>query len=213
MRVIDLTHKISSETTVYPGTEPPILRAAATYDKDMYKETLYTMFSHTGTHIDSPAHIFEGAKTLDEFPASQFVGKALVIDASSVGRGGKITMDILKEYGDELGKAEFLLFYTGYGELFYSPEYLADYPVIDEGVLDFIIRGDYKGIGFDTISLDPMEKLTMHRRLFSEKEMINIENLTNLGEVAGGLFDFVCLPLSVKDSDGAPCRAIAMLEN
>ena len=126
---------------------------------------------------------------------------------------GKITMDILKEYGDDLGKAEFLLFYTGYGELFYSPEYLADYPVIDEGVLDFIIRGDYKGIGFDTISLDPMAKLTMHRRLFSEKEMINIENLTNLGEAAGGLFDFVCLPLSVKDSDGAPCRAIAMVEN
>ena len=212
MKVIDLTHKISAETTVYPGTEPPTLIAAASIEKDAYKETIYHMFSHTGTHIDPPAHIFEDGKTLDSFPASQFVGRALVIDASAVGAGRKITMDIIEGYGDKLSSVDFLLFYTGWAEKFASPEYLTDYPVIDEGVLDFIIASDYKGIGFDTISLDPMASLTMHRRLFSEKEIVNIENLTNLDKVAGECFDFVCLPLLVKESDGAPCRAVAIVE-
>lgn len=212
MRVIDLTHRICEETTVYPGTEPPRLTVAATYENDLYRETLYSMFSHTGTHIDAPAHIFEGKRTLDDFPVSQFVGRALVVDASTVERGGKIRMSHLSPFADAIYEVDFLLFYTGYGERFYSPEYLTDYPVIDDEVLDFIIKGSYKGIGFDTISLDKMAKLTMHRRLFTEKEMINIENLTNLSEVCGKVFDFVCLPLSVKDSDGAPCRAIAIVE-
>ena len=214
MKVIDLTHKISAETTVYPGTEPPTLIAAASIEKDAYNETIYHMFSHTGTHIDPPAHIFEDGKTLDSFPASQFVGRALAIDASAVGAGGKITMDIVEGYGDKLRSVDFLLFYTGWGKKFASPEYLTDYPIIDEGVLDFIIAADYKGIGFDVIGLDPVryDHLKRHKQLFAEKEIINIENLCHLDECGSDLFQFACLPLKYENADGAPARAIAWVE-
>ena len=69
---------------VYPGTEPPVLENANTYEKDGFKETKLSMFSHTGTHIDAPAHIFEHGQTLDKFEADTFVGKALVIDCREV---------------------------------------------------------------------------------------------------------------------------------
>ena len=51
MKIVDLTHYISEDMPVYPGTEPPKLAQANTYEADGFKETLMTMFSLTGPHI------------------------------------------------------------------------------------------------------------------------------------------------------------------
>ena len=90
MKVIDLTHVISEEMPVYPGTEKPKLQQANTYEKDGFKETLLTMYSHTGTHMDPPNHLFADRTTLDAFPVSQFVGRALVIDCRDLKEGETI---------------------------------------------------------------------------------------------------------------------------
>ena len=55
-------------------------------------------------------------------------------------------------------------------------------------------------------------ELTRHRRLFSGRDMVNIENLTNLEQCGDGLFWFGCFPLKVADSDGAPARARAWFD-
>ena len=209
MKVYDLTHTISREMPVYPGTEPPVLTVANTYEKDMFKETLLSMFSHTGTHIDPPAHIFEGRTTLDQFPLEQFIGTAIVIDCTTVSDGEWITMKHLAPYGEDVYRADFLLFHTGYDRFWGSEYYFGNFPCIDDEVLTLILQGNYKGIGFDTISLDPMECLDRHRRLFREKDILNIENLKGLGELPRGLVMFTCLPIKVEESDGAPARAIA----
>ena len=47
MKVIDLTHTIKEGMPVFPGTEPPKLDAASTFEKDGFRETLLTMYSHT----------------------------------------------------------------------------------------------------------------------------------------------------------------------
>ena len=70
MKVIDLTHVIAADMPVYPGTEPPRLESANTYEANGFKETLLTMSSHTGTHMDPPAHLFPGRTTLDQFPSA-----------------------------------------------------------------------------------------------------------------------------------------------
>jgi len=92
MRVIDLTHTIREGMPVYPGTEPPVLAAANSYEKDGFRETMLRMFSHTGTHVDPPAHLFAGRTTLDAFPPEQFIGRALVIDCRGLDEGEAITM-------------------------------------------------------------------------------------------------------------------------
>ena len=71
MKAIDLTHIITEDMPVYPGTEPPKLTPANSYEKDGFKETLLSLYTHTGTHIDPPAHIFPDGRTLDEFPAAR----------------------------------------------------------------------------------------------------------------------------------------------
>ena len=101
MRVVDLTHVIESTMPVYPGTEPPTFEPANTYEKDGFKETRISMFTHTGTHMGPPAHLFRDRTALDAFPPDQFIGKALVVDCTSLNEGEPITMDYLLPYGEK----------------------------------------------------------------------------------------------------------------
>jgi kynurenine formamidase len=199
---------------VFPGTEPPKLDPANTYEKDGFKETLMTMYTHTGTHIDPPAHLFPGRTTLDAFPVSQFVGKAVVVDCTDVRADGKITMTHIDKVREHADAAEFLILNTGWERYWGRNEYFEDFPVMDEGVADYIKASGKKGVGVDVMSLDPVadEHLTTHRRLFEDSELVVIENLKNLGRVGDGLFTFIALPLKHKDGDGSPTRAIAILD-
>ena len=43
--------------------------------------------------------------------------------------------------------------------------------------------------------------------------MVVIENLTCLGEIGNELFTFCALPIKYSNSDGAPIRAIAVLDD
>lgn len=214
MKVIDLTHAICADMPVYPGTDTPKLTPANSYERDRFKETLIQMYSHTGTHIDPPAHLYAGRTTLDEFLAGQFIGKALVIDCRALREGEAITLDLVKKYGQKAQTAEFLLFNLGWDKRWGTEAYFGDYPCIDDELLNYIIRGSYKGIGFDVIGLDPIAdgNLTRHKKLFASRDIINIENLTNLELCGDELFWFGCFPLKIAHSDGAPARALAWFE-
>ena len=212
MNVIDLTYVISPDMPVYPGTEGPKLDPANTYEKDGFKETLLTMYSHTGTHMDAPAHLFAHCSTLDTLPASQFVGTAAVIPCTDVGEGGQITMEHVSR-NPNAEQAEFLLFHTGWGKFWGKPEYFGDYPCVTAEVVDFLIRTNKKGIGLDTIGLDPIAAadLPLHRQLLATNKTVIIENLNNLDKLPEGLFTFCALPLRYQQADGSPIRAVALL--
>lgn len=215
MKVIDLTHTISADMPVYPGTEQPRLTPANSYEKDGFKETLLSLYSHTGTHADPPAHLFAGRTTLDAMPVSQFVGKALVINCRGLKEGQAITMRQLEPVRQKAEKADFLLFDLGWDSRWGKPEYYGDYPCIDDEVLDFILNTGKKGIGFDVIGVDPISDadLPRHKKLFAEHDIINIENLAALDKCGSELFWFFALPLKWANADGAPIRAIAFFED
>jgi kynurenine formamidase len=214
MRVIDLTHFISEDMPVYPGTEGPRLEPANTYEKDGFKETLMTMYSHTGTHMDPPAHLYAGRTTLDRFPVSQFVGDALVIDCSDLQPGQKITMEKINKKRNLADKADFILFRLGWDKYWGLDEYFGDYPTINDEVVEYIIGSNKKGVGLDVIGIDPIadENLTIHKKLFKSNEIVVIENLMNLEKVGDELFTFLALPLKHVDGDGSPIRAVALLD-
>ena len=237
MKVIDLTHTISEAMPVYPGTEKPKLTTVNTYSKDGFKETLIQIYSHVGTHMDPPAHIFANQKTLDQFSPEQFIGKALVIDCRDLKEGQSITIDKINM--NKAASADFLLFFlfsrmclhSGFrnrigncrkmliGKILFclwdkrwkDESYFNDYPCIDDEVLEFILQGNFKGIGFDVIGLDPIhdENLTRHKALFKNRNIVNIENLKNLDQCGKDLFWFSCFPLKIENCDGSPIRAVA----
>ena len=214
MKVIDLTHTIKENMPVYPGTDAPKFIPANSYEKDGFKETLLEMYSHTGTHMDTPAHIFAGRTALDEFPIEQFIGRALVIDCRDLEEAQVISMECINKVLDRAKKADFLLFNLGWDKRWGTDSYFGDYPCINDEVLDFIINGDYKGIGFDVMGLDPISDVNLprHKRLFQDTDIINIENLKNLDLCGSDLFYFSCFPLKIENCDGSPIRAVAWFE-
>ena len=212
MTVIDLTHTIREDMPVYPGTETPRLEVACTYETDFFRESRISLFTHTGTHMDPPAHVFAGRTTLDQFPPEQFLGKALVINCRDLKEGGIITMKHIHPYGEKAEQADFLLFSTGWEQFWGKDTYFGRYPCMDDEVLDYILSGNYKGIGVDTISIDPTNSLTRHRRLLREKDIVIIENLTNLHLCGNNLISFSAFPLKIADCDGSPVRAVAWFD-
>ncbi|AVK85112.1 hydrolase [Lysinibacillus sp. B2A1] len=213
MKIIDLTHTITENMPVYPGTDQPSLKIICNHERNGFKETSLTMASHTGTHMDAPNHIFAHRTTLDLIPVEHFLGKGLVIDCSDLQDGQRITIERINKVKEQADQAEFLLFYTGWSRYWGTDKYFDNYPYMTVEVADYLIQSKKKGVGLDVISIDSMsdENLTNHKKVLANTDFVIVENLTRLGEIGHDLFMFCALPIKYEDADGAPVRSIAIL--
>ncbi len=209
MKAYDLTHIIQESMPVYPGTQPPKLTLVNTLKDDGFAETLLTLYSHNGTHMDAPAHMEMDGLTLDQMPVERFIGPALCIDVRKVGK--YITLEDLIPHQEAIGKVDFLLLCTGWSEKWGSPEYFSGYPVLEEAAANWLAAHCLKGIGIDAISVDPTEshEYMNHGILFGACLFI-IENLKNLDAIIDKDILLTCLPINYENSDGAPVRAVAL---
>ncbi len=210
MNVIDLTQVIHSDMPVFPGTEQPIFEKANTLEKDGFREAKITMYSHTGTHIDAPAHMLSDGPYLDDLEINKFIGKATILDFSNENID-IIEIKNLKRYEEKIENAEFVLIKTGWNKFWGKQSYYEDFPALSEEAAKWISEFNLKGIGIDAISIDKMKSTTfeVHKTLMS-KSIIIIENLTNLESINSDYFILSILPLKNKNADGSPVRAIAI---
>jgi arylformamidase len=208
--VIDLTHTIAEGMPAYPGTEPPKIEQANTVEKDGFAEKRISMFSHTGTHLDAPSHMLAIGATLDQLGMDHFVGKACVIDVQGQ---EMIEQSLLLSQTSLVDGCSFVLFHTGWSRFWGQEAYFSDFPVLSLGAARWLAQRGLKGVGFDAISVDPVSSTTFENHyVFFDANMINIENLTGLDALVGKQFLFSCLPLKLKDGDGSPVRAVAILD-
>jgi arylformamidase len=216
MKIIDLTHTLNNDITVYPGTVGPKIEVLATVEKEGYRELKAEMVLHSGTHIDAPNHIIANTKALDHFPLEKFMGPAIVIDCVNK---EVIDLALLKSLEEKIKKVDFILFYTGWQHKWHSDKYFEDCPTLNNESATWLTQFKLKGIGFDSFSVDSIisaekvtpETLPNHHILLS-KEILLIENLTNLDQIPPGIFQFQCFPIKVENADGSPIRALAFID-
>ena len=208
MTAHELTHTIRNDMPVYPGTEQPRLTTACTIDQCGYRETLLHMFSHTGTHMDAPAHMLRDGTALDRYDAAKFAGPAVVADCR---RQRAITLSLLQSY--DLNGADFVLFCTGWDKRWGRADYYEAFPCLTQEAAAFVAELPLKGIGEDCISIDPCDSIDFPNHItLLGAGLVNTENLKNLGQLLGKSFLFAALPLKFENSDGCSCRAVAMVE-
>jgi len=221
MKIIDLTHPIAENMSMFPGVDAPRLYVAYNHNECGFMETLISLYSHTGTHIDAPAHLYANGATLDNYPVEQFVGKALIVDCRRLKKGEKISISLLEEQGDKLNKANFILFLTGHSRLWGSPDYFSGFPILSHEVVEWVNLRKLKGIGIDAPSFDPVtnndlaqagDELHNHRAILKTNNTILLENLCKLEEVGDEPFTLCALPLNTVNADGAPARVVALVE-
>jgi len=210
-KIIDLTHVINENITVFPGTLEPKFTQLNTIERDGFAELRMTMCTHTGTHIDAPCHMIKSAKSLDQFPAAKFVGKAIVIPCQ--GRN-EIGLDYLQSFESQIPKVKFIIFFTGWQMKWKTAAYFEDFPTLTLEASKWLTKFNLDGLGFDAISVDEVLAVDQpNHHILLKEEILIIENLTNVDKLPAGIFNFQCLPLKVENADGSPIRAIATVES
>lgn len=211
MKVIDLSQTINKDMSVFPGANPPKISQVANIADDYYVEHHMEFTTHIGTHIDSPAHIVDKGNILIDLDVNQYVGKGLVLDVSN---NESITAKDLQSIA-AFDQIEFLLLYTGLGELFNTDDYLGDFPVLSKDGVAYILEHGHKlkGIGVDCFSIDTIEPLSIDNHIPILKHgLIIIENLCNLKSIINEEFTLSVLPLKASHIEGSPVRAVALVK-
>ncbi len=211
MKVIDLSHPMSPDMPVYPGAPSPSFQNTATIENIGFCEMKMSFFSHTGTHMDAPAHMIPEGRTLDRFPAGHFFGPGLVLGVSGFA-GRRIPVSFLAGHEDRIGDVDFLLLRSDWSRYWGDAQYYEGYPVLSPDAARFLRGFRLKGVGVDMISADPpgLDDLQVHNILLG-RDILIIENLTDLDLVPDGRFLFSCLPINIANADGGPVRAAAIV--
>jgi len=208
METLCLSHLIEEAMPLFPGTEPPSVKRIFSVDKDQFAETRLSFSSHTGTHMDAPAHMIPGGRTLDHFDPGSFTGPGALIDVTAFG-GEEIPFDIFRHNEEDIRKSAYLLLYTGWARLWGRPDYFDKYPVLAPETALWLVSQPLKGIGIDAPSFDPVEGHQRIHHILLGKELLLVENLTGLERLKGRSFSFSAFPLLYKEADGAPVYATA----
>jgi len=208
MKIIDLSHTLHENMTVYPGSEKPVLQKVATIKEDGHNEHCLTYYSHTGTHIDAPAHLLARGKSLDSYDINTFLGRALVINCT-----GCITIEreTIENSLSNNSIPQFLLFFTGWDHHWHNKKYFRGYPILSPEAAILLSQLSLNGVGVDAASFDePDSKDLINHHILLERELILVENLCNLDLIPSGEVLFSCFPLKINKADGSPVRAVAI---
>ncbi len=201
MRMVDLTRPIKGGMEVYPGDPEVWLTPVAEMPAQSCRVTRLTFGSHTGTHIDAPSHVLREGSTLDEMPPEGFFGRAQVFP-------GDTDFNMVDFRG-----LDFVLLNFNWAGQWGKNRFYQDYPIIDSHTAAILSITGLRGVGMDTPSVDNHESELDNHHILLASGMLVIENLINLDKVGNRPFTLVALPLKWKDADGAPCRAVAVLED
>ncbi len=209
---IDLTHTIKDDMPFYPGTPPPSIKRFCQVKETGYAEMKLEITTHTGTHIDAPAHIIEGGKTLDNADLCELCGTAALFDCKQypLRENRIIDAGILEGFLNQHSQATFLVIKTGWSQRWADDSYYHGFPVLSEEAARLVVKKGIKIVCSDTISADRVEdaNLPVHKILLTNGVMI-AENLTSLEKITASIFRLYVIPLKIKDSDGSPARIFA----
>ncbi len=213
MQVYDLSQQLEAGMPCYPGTPDPRFQPISTIESNGFSEQLLTVSSHTGTHIDLPSHILEGAPSLDTFDINSFFGNGLVLDVRNT-RDGLITVDMLKPFHADIAECDFLLLCSGMSNVWGTSSYFEHYPTLSMEAAQWLASCPLKGVGVDMISVDAPDAtdFPVHQILL-QQELIIVENLANLFSLLHHTFLFCCFPLKLSQGEASPVRAVALVDD
>ena len=202
--VIDISLPIHPGMVLYegdPGVEViPRLEIAR---GDTANVSFLSMGSHTGTHVDAPAHFLEGGATVEALALDILIGPALVAEVGSAPLIGRRDLEPLPLEG-----VSRLLLKTRNSSLWARGAFTREFVALDLDGARYLAERGLGLIGIDYLSIESFHAPghPVHRHLLGAG-MVILEGL-DLARVTPGAYELVCLPLPVRGIDGAPCRAV-----
>ena len=180
--------------------------------------TVLTLSTHIGTHIDAPRHFYADGGAVDELPLERLVMRqAVVLDVSGRPAGAGITADDLARTGVVPAPGQIAVIKTLWTDRAWGrPEFWADTIHLEPSVGEWTAARGIAAVAMDCfpekpfwrMTLTPAERGANHKRwLAAGIPMIQL--LTHLDRI-GGRFTLVALPLKLTGMDGSPARVIGI---
>lgn len=183
-----------------------------------HMNTVMTLNSHIGTHIDAPRHFFAHGASVDALALDTLVHRqAVVIDVSGIAAGEGVTADALESTGVRPSAGEIVVIKTLWTDRAWgTPEFWANTVWLDPSVSEWTMRHNVAAVAMDCFPEKPFWRYTLqanerganHRRwLGAGVPMIQL--ITRLGSI-GSRFMMTALPLRLEGMDGSPARVVGV---
>ena len=110
--------------------------------------------SHSGTHIDAPAHLLPGGMTVNTVPLHAMIGPCRVVDLR--GRTGPISASALRP--SELQGVSRLLLRTDNSRLWREKGFVANYVGLAPDAAAALVACGIRLVGIDYLSIEPFTR-------------------------------------------------------
>jgi arylformamidase len=203
MKIYDISWPILNGMTAYKDRHVVDIRATKTFERDGVRESLITIGSHSGTHIDAPAHFLQEGKSWEEINPLACVGPARIIDMTHIDE--VITAKDLEHI--ELPPYPIVLFKTKNSARSVTAPFDHRFVYLEESAARLLVERQVKGVGVDYLGIERAQPHHETHKTLLEQNIPIIEGL-RLGHVPAGNYFLWCLPLCIPGIDGAPARAV-----
>jgi arylformamidase len=207
MPIYDISRPIAEGMPIWPGDPEVVLESVASHEAgDAYSVSRLCLGSHTGTHVDAPAHAFAGGDTVDILPLDALLGPCTVVQLPE---REMVTAEALEAAAIPDG-CERLLIRSQSGD---RPDAkgpaVADvaHATLGEDAALWLVARRVRLVGIDGPSVESPDGSGSVHRLLLANRIVVVEWL-DLHEVPVGEYMLLCLPLRITDGDGAPARVV-----
>jgi len=212
LQIVDLTQEIDECIQVFPGSPRVSLLQWSNYGTHKFASEAIFCSTHVGTHIDAPYHFNMSGSTVEKISLEKLIVqdkiKVLKIEKKD---DEKIEIDDLKNH--EIMENDSILINTNWSKNKDLDKYFSNSPGLSKAAANYLAEIKINLIGIDSPNIDPAtdNEFSSHK-IFSESNILVIENLMNLDKLLNSRFTFIALPLKLKNCSGAPIRAVAILD-
>lgn len=206
MRTYDITLTVSSDLPTWPGDPSVVLERTNKIEEGANANvSRLDMGVHTGTHVDAPFHFLQEGIGIDQIALKTLTGRAYVLHLPEV---ELITAQVLEESAIP-PRTRRVLFKTRNSKYWERGEtdFQTDFVSLSADAAEYLVGRGVKLVGVDYLSVAPFKQSRQTHEILLEAGIIIVEGL-DLTEVTQGRYTLYCLPLKLKDTDGAPARAI-----
>ncbi len=207
-RIVDISYEV-----VPPGSEdrPFVMKRGLLADR-AYKYDITNTHSHVGTHVETPAHFFDGGKDVVDLPLTTFFGRAILLEIDDAEENLAIMPDFLeKAIGDIIQDDDIIICRNNDQE---SLKGNRRKPHLTPEAAQWFRDHKIKMLGIDNnvgLSDGVPAGRKLHDILMSD-DVVLIEWLDNLDQLKKREFFLMALPFKVKIMDSSWARVIAIEE-
>jgi arylformamidase len=200
--LIDISQKVTPDSSVFPGDTRFTMRKVASLDEGASCDvgTIETTL-HIGTHADAPSHFVKDADGIGDVPLERYFGPVRVMQRIG---NGPLTADEVRAWNPVKG----MRYLVRTRETIDPTEWPAEFAHLDPAAAEVLAEARVVLFGIDTPSVDHQDSQTLdaHKALLAGGVAI-LENLDLTG-VRPMPYELIAFPLRIPGADASPVRAV-----